>query len=122
MFRRVSVVPLVPLVPLGPRVSVHRIKGGSGSISIYKVGSTKLPTIKEHEPFETSETMKIFEYPDLEHATAPPASWYFYVYPTEVITKAETLLVATWSYLSVEHQKFFLDIYLNHYTNELYTL
>ncbi len=114
MFRRVSVVPLVPLVPLVPRVSVHRINNGR---SIYKVGPN-MPTIKENEPFET---MKNVEYTYLE-PTAPPAPWYFYVYPTEVITKAETLLVKTWYRLSEEQQKFFLDIYLNHYTNELYTL
>ncbi len=106
MFRRVSVVPLVP------RVSVHRINNGR---SIYKVGPNMptMPTIKENEQFET---MKDVEYTYLE-PTAPPAPWYFYVYHTEVITKAETM--KHWKLFPVDQQKFFLDWYMNLYINNI---
>ena len=97
-----------------PLVSVHRIKDGP----IFKVGPTMkmpTPTIKECEPL--CETMKNFGNPDLEHATDPP--WYNGLYPTEVIIKAETLLVKSWYGIPEDNQKFFLDIYLNHYINNI---
>jgi len=95
-------------------VSVRRIKDGP----TFKVGPTmKMPTIKECKSIETCETMKIFGYPDLEHATAPPAPWYFYVYPTEVITKAETM--KHWKQFPVVQQFVCLDWYMNLYINNI---
>ena len=59
----------------------------------------------------------------LKHASAPPAPWYYYSYPSypsEVIIKAHTVLHATWYKLNYTYQKLFLDFYLHRYeTNDL---
>ena len=97
-------------------VSVLRIDNGdNGGASIYKVSSSG---IKAKTCVPQIKTMSILDYTDLENATAPPAPWYFYDYPTEVITKAET--IKYWKRYPVDKQKFFLDIYLNHYTNGIF--
>ena len=87
-------------------VSVRRVD--NGDIYTYKVSSsTALVKVKSVcDP--------------LKHASAPPAPWYYYSYPSEVIVKAHTVLHATWYKLNYTYQKYFLDFYLHRYeTNDL---
>jgi len=49
--------------------------------------------------------------------SAPPAPWYYYSYPSEVIIKAHTVLHETWYKLNDTEQKKCLDFYLHHYNN-----
>ena len=100
-------------------VSARRIENDDdGDASIYKVSSSGLQ-VKACVPQTKTKTMSMLDYTELPLASAPSTPWYYTLYPIEVITKSETLLVKTWRYLSVEHQKFFLDIYLNHYKNNI---
>jgi hypothetical protein len=106
-------------------VSVRRIENGNGhdngngDAAIYKVSSSGLQ-VKVCVPKTKTQTHEkpLFNgsmsgYPELPFASAPPEPWYYSLYPIEVITKAESLLEKTWRYLPEEHQKFFLQFYLN---------
>jgi hypothetical protein len=86
-------------------VSLRRVD--NGDTSTYKVSSST-PLVK----------VKVKSVCDpLKHASAPPAPWYYYSYPMEVIAKAHTVLHETWYKLNYTYQKLFLEFYLRRYNN-----